>query len=62
VELTLSQAIQTALANNLGIQLSREELEIVRGGSEAEQGIFDSYFERGSIGEHAAPTCSRVVP
>ncbi len=56
MELTLSQAIQTALANNLGIQLSREELEIVRGGSEAEQGIFDSYFERGQhLEKHAAP-------
>ncbi len=45
VELSLNKAIETALANNLSVQLSRQDLEIARGATEAEQGIFDNLFE-----------------
>jgi len=48
VKLTLSQAIETALANNLGIQLSRQDLDVARGSSEAAEGPFDSYLSAGA--------------
>ncbi|AGF77820.1 outer membrane protein [Desulfocapsa sulfexigens DSM 10523] len=47
LDLTLSQAIETALSNNLNIQLSRQDLEIARGGSDLEHGSFDTLLETG---------------
>lgn len=48
LDLTLSQAIETALANNLSIQLSRQDLELARGGSDIEHGSFDTLLEAGA--------------
>ncbi len=58
VELSLRQALEMALANNLSLQLSKQDLEIAKGSADAEYGSFDSLLQAGAAaGEaHLSPT------
>ncbi|MBU0961413.1 MAG: TolC family protein [Proteobacteria bacterium] len=53
VELSLRQALEIALANNLNLQLSKQDLEIARGSADAEYGSFDSLLQAGAAAGEA---------
>jgi outer membrane protein len=49
MELSLRQALKIALANNLKLQLSKQDLEMARGKADAEYGGFDSLLQAGAV-------------
>lgn len=54
--LTLDDAVETALRNNLDVKLVREDVAFTTGGVEIEKGLFDGVFEADAGLEHAEYT------
>ncbi len=54
--LTMNQAVQEALQNNLGLQLAHEDEEMAKGAALAQEGIFDPQLSAGTAHREAELT------